>query len=88
MSQLVLYFAARETLAAYPVHADLVARFPGARIVGCSTGGQIGRDDVTDAGVKAVAISFATTRIKVASGNVLACSDSFVCGASLGLELA
>ncbi len=88
MSQLVLYFAARETLAANPVHTDLVARFPDARIVGCSTGGQIGRDDVTDAGVKAVAISFASTRIKVASNSVIACSDSFVCGAKLGLELA
>jgi len=85
---LVMYFAARETMASHPLHEQLKERFPQARLIGCSTGGQIGTDDVSDAGGHAVAISFRDTRIQVASIDVGQCSDSFVCGATLGLQLA
>lgn len=85
---LVMYFAARETLATRPVHRELTARFPEARIVGCSTGGQISVGNVTDHGVHAMAISFRSTQVKVASVSVSAGSDSFICGTELGLQLA
>ena len=40
--------------------------FPAAHILGCSTGGQISNDDVTDDEIAAAAICFDATRLRVA----------------------
>ena len=47
-ANLVLYFGARDALASGSRYHELRAMFPDAHIMGCSTGGQISNDDVTD----------------------------------------
>jgi hypothetical protein len=84
---LVIYFGNRQVLAEPEVHAGLVERHPGAVVVGCSTGGQIIDDDVTDQGAVAVVLRFGATRLRAATLSVNACGDSFLCGATLGLAL-
>ena len=45
---LVLYFGTREALASGKRYDELRDMFPGAHVVGCSTGGQIRNNDISD----------------------------------------
>jgi hypothetical protein len=45
---LVLYFGTREALACGARYRELRAMFPGAHLLGCSTGGQIRNTFVSD----------------------------------------
>jgi hypothetical protein len=47
-ANLVLYFGARQALACGARYHELRAMFPEAHILGCSTGGQIRNNDVSD----------------------------------------
>ena len=48
---LVLYFGSRQMLAQEALYTVLRTRFPTAKLVGCSTGGQMESGDVSDHGV-------------------------------------
>src|ERR1700689_5488099 len=48
VASLVLYFGTREALACGARYDELRAMFPGAHILGCSTGGPINNDHVND----------------------------------------
>jgi hypothetical protein len=87
-ADLVLYFGATEVLAASdgPV-AELVARFPGALVAGCSTAGEILGGAVRDGSVAALAVSFAHTRVRAESITVSAAAESFDAAAELGRRL-
>ena len=63
---LVLFFGARPALACGSRYRDLRAMFPRAHILGCSTGGQIVNDDVTDDEIAVVALQFDATRLRLA----------------------
>ena len=63
---LILYFARRQALACGGRYHELRAMFPDAHILGCSTGGQICNDDVTDDEIVAVALSFDATTLRLA----------------------
>ena len=63
-ADLVLYFGGRRVLSEGAPHLDRM--FPRARIIGCSTGGQILGDDVSDDTLVAVAIRFAATTVRLA----------------------
>ncbi len=60
-ASLVLYFGAPGTLDDGARFAELAARYPGAHLVGCSTGGEILGREVLDDSVVALAMQFAGT---------------------------
>jgi hypothetical protein len=84
-ADLVLYFGGRCILPAAAPHLDRM--FPKARIVGCSTGGQILGDDVSDDTLVAVAIRFKETTVRLAHGCLAANEDSRACGETIGRAL-
>lgn len=87
-ADLVLYFAAREMLEREGAYAALRDRFPGARIVGCSTGGQMADGDVSDQRLSALALGFADTRLRVAEAEAREPAQSHAAGRSIGEQLA
>ena len=87
-AQLVFYFGARGDLETGARYAELSAMFPKAHVVGCSTGGQIRDDEVSDDEIAAVALSFDATRLRLECQDVLAPEQSWRCGVALGEKLA
>lgn len=65
-AQLVIYFGARETLSNATRFSELKSMFPKSHLVGCSTGGQISGDDVSDHQIAAVAMHFDATQLRLA----------------------
>jgi hypothetical protein len=64
-ASLVLYFGTRAGLACGTRYDELRSMFPAAHILGCSTGGQINNNDVSDDDIVAAAISFDGTRLRL-----------------------
>lgn len=85
---LVLYFGTREALAGPARFIELKSMFPGVPVVGCSTGGHIHNDDVTDATMTAFAVSFASSSVRIASSRVDQGLSSRAAGLALGERLA
>jgi len=85
--KLVLYFGTREALACGARFNELRARFPDAHILGCSTGGQINNDDVSDDEIVAAAISFDATRVRLCRQEIRDSSCSNACGEAIGRAL-
>ena len=65
-AQLALAFASTEILAERAIWAELVARYPNARIVGCSTAGEIAGTRVLDDSLVTTAIAFDHSAVAVA----------------------
>lgn len=86
-AQLVVYFGPRAMLGDPDHYSAMVARFPGAHIVGCSTGGQIADGDVNDDALNVLAMKFDATTLRVASRHISDSTSSRVCGEALGAEL-
>lgn len=85
---LVVYFGTREGLSCGKRYEELRGLFPHAHIVGCSTGGQICNDDVTDETVSALAMHFEHTKIRAASHRIDSSAQSEECGRAIGAALA
>jgi len=83
---LVFFFGSRAALACGARYEELRAMFPRAHILGCSTGGQIRNDDVTDDEIAAAAIRFDATQLRVACEP--APENSRACGRAIGQTLA
>lgn len=83
-ASLVLYFGARQALACGARYAELRAMFPSAHILGCSTGGQINNNDVSDNEIVAAAIKFEATRLSLCRHHISDASQSRGCGQALG----
>jgi hypothetical protein len=77
---LVLYFAAPGTLGDGQRFADLKSEYPDAKLLGCTTGGEIVDVDVHDGTVIATAIEFAHTEIRSSSDKVAPGRSSFEIG--------
>jgi hypothetical protein len=86
-ADLVLYFGARQSLSGGQRFDELRAMFPRARILGCSTGGQIHDDDVFDDDISALVIHFETTKLKATIGQVSSPEGSHACGEEIGRAL-
>jgi len=84
---LVLYFGGRAALADGRRYNELRDMFPHAHVVGCSTGGQIRNNDVSD-DIAAIALNFAQTRLKLATAVASSAETSRACGESIGRVLA
>ena len=88
-ADLVLYFGATSALTTSPAPmAALVARFPGALVVGCSTAGEILGATVRDDSVAALAVSFSNTRVRAESIVVESATESFSAAVELGRRVA
>ncbi|MEO8759240.1 MAG: FIST N-terminal domain-containing protein [Devosia sp.] len=87
-ADLLLYFGPREMLSADAHFAALRARFPNALIMGCSTGGQMADDDVSDQMLTALALDFADTPLRLVEADVRDPTLSRAAGAALGAQLA
>jgi len=85
-AQLVLYFGNRPGLAGGARYRELRDRYPDSHIIGCSTGGQIHGDDISDDEIVAVALHFARTRVRVVNEVVESREGSRACGARLARQ--
>jgi hypothetical protein len=83
-ASLVLYFGARQALAGGARYEELRGMFPSAHIVGCSTGGQINNNDISDTEIVAAAIEFGPTRLRLCQRRIGDPSRSRNCGEALG----
>lgn len=86
-TSLVFYFGARERLACGARYRELREMFPTAHIVGCSTGGQINNNDVTDDEIVAAVIRFDSTKLRLVRQDIADASQSRRCGESIGEAL-
>src|ERR1700723_2971889 len=84
---LVLYFGTRAALTSDARYEELRAAFPAAHIMGCSTGGQINNNDVSDDEIAAVAISFDATPLKLCRQDIDDPQRSREYGEALGRAL-
>ncbi|GAB5560808.1 MAG: FIST N-terminal domain-containing protein [Synoicihabitans sp.] len=87
-AQLVFLFGAGNLLRDEAVRSALRGGVPQARIVGCSTAGEILGSTVGDGGVVALAITFGSTQVRCAKREVGAAEDSYDVGLALSQELA
>ncbi len=85
---LVLVFGARAVLAGGDRLRELQARYPAARLFGCSTAGEICGTEVRDDSLVATAIQFSGTEVRGASVALTECGgDSFRAGERLAAAL-
>lgn len=84
---LILFFAAPGTLDDGRRFAELRTLYPGAAILGCTTGGEIADVDVLDDTIVATAIEFAHTRLAFAEATVEGDGGSEAAGRRLAASL-
>src|SRR5579885_1645446 len=81
---LVLFFASPGTLDDGTRFAELKSHYPGATLIGCTTGGEIMDIDVHDGSVAATAIEFDKTKLRFSECRV----DSHITSFEAGVRLA
>jgi hypothetical protein len=86
-ADLVLFFGSRGALQCGTLYQQMRERFPKARILGCSGGGQILNDDVSDDEIAGVAMRFEHTRLRLASESAPSADRSRACGEAIGRML-
>lgn len=86
--ELVIWFAAPRRAADPAVFEGLKARYPGALIAGCSTGGEIIGDEVLDGTAVAAAVQFEATQVRAAQVRLDEISDIREAGRRLAADLA
>jgi hypothetical protein len=88
-ANLVVYFGTRGALADGKRYAELRDMFPGAHVIGCSTGGQIAsKDIISDDDIAAIVMSFDRTKLKLATAPASNADASRACGETIGKALA
>ena len=86
-AQAVVYFVSPSILAGHDVYAPLRAQYPHARILGCSTGGEIAGPEVNDDSISAAAIRFDSSHVEMASVRLADFEDSRAAGAALARNM-
>jgi hypothetical protein len=84
---LLVLFGAPEFLEVKAPIAELSSAFPRAKIVGCSTAGEIFGTDIHDESISVAAVRFADSRITTAFAAIDSAEDSFRAGADLAHQL-
>ncbi|OAN50431.1 hypothetical protein A6A04_18295 [Paramagnetospirillum marisnigri] len=87
-ASLVLYFAAPGAMDPTALFQELKARYGNAAIVGCTTGGEIGGNDVLDDSIVTAAVGFDKARVRVAARDISDVCQSGTIGAELARDLA
>lgn len=85
---LIVFFGTRQALAGGERYHELRALYPQAHILGCSTGGQIYGDDITDDRIGALALRFDATAVRATCQPVTGAESSLACGELIGRGLA
>jgi hypothetical protein len=85
--QLVLVFGSPNSLKQPGWYDQLRQFYPQARLLGCSTAGEIAGTQVRDDGLVATAIGFEQTQVKAAAIALLPGESSFAAGARLGATI-
>jgi hypothetical protein len=85
--QLVLYFAAPGVMNDGKRFLELKAAFPGAHLIGCTTGGEILGEDVMDGTIAVNVAAFDKGRIEVAAHALTEGESSNVAGRALAARL-
>jgi hypothetical protein len=83
-ADLILVFGGRTAIELGRPFEELLSRYPGAQLAGCSTAGEILGTEVSDEGLVATAVSFDSTRVTLAVVE----ETSAKSGNELGTELA
>lgn len=86
-AQLALYFAAPGSHVDGQWLRELRDRFPVAKLVGCTTGGEILGAEVYDGTVVAAAVHFSHSQVELRSESLDACGGSYEAGRRLGTNL-
>lgn len=86
-AHLVLVFAEAGYFQSAACYDDLRARFPVARIVGCSSSGSVMGAEITDGDVVATAVRLDRSRVRVATVDLSAEVDAAAAGGRLMAEL-
>jgi hypothetical protein len=84
---LVFYFGTRQMLACGARYNELRQMFPAAHILGCSTGGQINNNDISDDEIVAAAIGFDATTLQLVCHDITDSQQSRHCGEAIGRAL-
>lgn len=84
---LVLFFGERASVARGACFRALREAFPGAKILGCSSGGQFNAKTICDSRVLGVAVKFHHAQFEIATINSCDFPDSEACGRALGQSL-
>src|SRR6202040_339948 len=79
-ASLVLYFGTRQALASGERYEELRRMFPKAHILGCSSGGQINNNDISDDEIIAAAIAFDHTGVRLCRQDIAGPGQSRSCG--------
>ena len=82
-AQLVLVFGAKDLLKQSPLLKELASVYPNARLVGCSTGGEICGTTVYDDSLTTVAVHFEKTTVRSYEIEIGSPEDSFLAGERL-----
>ena len=85
--QLAIVFGSTARLAEAATWTDLADRFPGARVVGCSTAGELADVELLEDALVATAIEFEHSRVEVATVQLDEAADSAALGARLAARL-
>jgi hypothetical protein len=84
---LVFYFGTRQMLACGARYNELRKMFPAAHILGCSTGGQINNNDISDDEIVGAAIGFDATKLRLVGHDITDAQQSRHCGETIGRAL-
>ncbi len=87
-AHLVIYFGGKGTLDSGERYRELKNLYPKAHLLGCSTGGEIYKQEVLDNSVVAAAIHFQATTLKTASVTIASIEDSYEAGRTIAQKLA
>lgn len=87
IAQLVFLFGNKELLKNQENIEYMIAEYPKAQIVGCSTSGEIYSDSVFINSIICTAVWFENTHIEIASETIHSISDSFSVGEKLAANL-
>jgi hypothetical protein len=85
--EIVFVFGARRLIKAGQLLDELRAHFKGAKILGCSTSGEIVGDTVVDDSIIATAVDFEHTRLRIASVVITEAKSSYKVGEELAQQL-
>lgn len=86
-ADVVFYFGARHDLADRSLYPNLRNAFPKAILAGCSTGGQIGSEGLSDGPVVGLAMSLERSATRLARLPISGPENSFAAGVRIGGEL-
>lgn len=86
-AQVVLYFLSPQYPSPVQYLSALRKAYPAARLVGCTTGGEIFGDEAVDGAAVSVAIYLEKGHMRIVEGNVKTRDDSYITGHTLASAL-